>query len=200
MFGYWRDRDVAPLLAALGVAGVRRLALTFEEPLPTGLAGDAPTTDVRLDLADGRYVAIESKYGEWLVRRPRNKRVFKDKYFPQGGERRLGGRRVAAVPSARRGPASRPRAVQVLHAAQLLKHALGLKRSVQRTACSCTCTTIGRGARRPRIARRSSACWRGSCPRSICASLTYQALFRALCAEPTVARDYVDYLGQRYFA
>ena len=80
--------------------------LTFEEPLPTGLPGDPPTADVALARPDGRCVAIESKFAEWLVPRPRSKRVFKDKYFPAaGGDGRVGGGRLAALPSARRGAA-----------------------------------------------------------------------------------------------
>jgi hypothetical protein len=46
VFGYWRDRAARPLLRALGIAGAESARLTFEEPLPTGLAGDAPTADV----------------------------------------------------------------------------------------------------------------------------------------------------------
>ena len=83
VFDYWRGHDTAPLAAALGLPeGSPRLR--FEEPLPTGLEGDPPTTDVALRWPSGRVAAIESKFGEWLVRRPRNKAAFKRKYFPPG--------------------------------------------------------------------------------------------------------------------
>ena len=83
MFAHWRERPVAPLVAALGFAdeGVA-VTVTFEEPLPTGLPGDPPFADVALRWPDGSVVSVESKFTEWLVRRPHNKRVFKDKYFP----------------------------------------------------------------------------------------------------------------------
>ena len=112
VFGYWRGRDQTPLLRRSASTGRGGTRLTFEEPLPTGLAGDPPTVDVALYRPDGRCVAIESKFAEWLVPRPRNKRVFKDKYFRGRACARVGGRRLAALPGARRGAARRPRAAQ----------------------------------------------------------------------------------------
>jgi hypothetical protein len=127
VFSYWRDRDLAPLLRALGVeTSTLTATLRFEEPLPTGLAGDPPTTDIALDLASGERVAIESKYGEWLVRRPRNKRVFKDKYFPPGA---AGVWTAAGLPRCQALAADLQNGherLKYFHAAQLLKHALGL--------------------------------------------------------------------------
>ena len=67
VFGYWRGRDQTPLLRALGIAGPGGTRLAFEEPLPTGLPGDPPTVDVALYRPDGRCVAVESKFAEWLV-------------------------------------------------------------------------------------------------------------------------------------
>ena len=74
VFAYWRGRDQTPLLAALGVGG----------PGGTRLPGEPPTVDVALHRPDGRCVAVESKFAEWLTRRPRGQRVFKDKYFAGG--------------------------------------------------------------------------------------------------------------------
>jgi hypothetical protein len=79
VFGYWRGRDQTPLLAALGVGGPGGTRLEFEAPVPTGVPGDPPTLDVALHRPDGRVVAIESKFAEWLAPRPRSQRVFKDK-------------------------------------------------------------------------------------------------------------------------
>ena len=131
-FGPWRSRDCAPLAAALGIAALpTRLAL--EEPLPTGLDGDPPTTDIAVWGAAGVLAAIESKFGEWLVRRPRNKAVLKDKYFPPGPGvwAELGLPRCERL--AHDLQTGRER-FKHLHAAQLLKHALGLAHGGHRDA------------------------------------------------------------------
>jgi hypothetical protein len=200
VFGYWRGRDAAPLLAALGVAGGGDAEVRFEEPLPTGLPGDAPMIDVVLDRADGLRVAIESKYGEWLVRRPRHKRAFKDKYFPAGADARVWA--AAGLPRcqalAEDLQEGRER-LKYLHAAQLLKHALGLAKSGRRGALVYLYYDW---------AARKAASHRGEidrvlarlCPEVDLRALTYQALFRSLRAAPGVDGAYVDYLAQRYFA
>jgi hypothetical protein len=199
VFGHWRDRDAAPLERALGVAGGRVARLTFEEPLPTGLAGDAPTTDVALELDDGRYVAIESKYAEWLVRRPRSKQVFKDKYFPQGA----GVWSAAGLPAcqalAEDLQAGRER-LKFLHAPQLLKHALGLANSGKRSSVLIYLYYDWPA--------REAATHRAELERVVARLgrelelhvLTYQALFASLRAASGVDARYLDYLTQRYFA
>jgi hypothetical protein len=201
VFGHWRTRDPGPLLAALGVEGVQGARLAYEEPLPTGLAGDPPTTDVAFRTFDGRCVAIESKYGEWLVPRPRNKRMFKDKYFPQG----LGSGvwTTAGLPLcqalAEDLQAGRER-LKLLNGPQLLKHALGLKRN-----CAPGSVLVylyydreGREAVAHRLElERVLARLK---PEVDLRVATYQALFRALRAEPDVASEYLDYLERRYFA
>src|SRR5262245_26533460 len=83
VFDYWVGRDAAPIAAALGL-GHEPCRLSFEEPIPTGVAGDPPFVDVALRFGAGRIVAIESKLGEWLTRRPPNKAELKSKYFPAG--------------------------------------------------------------------------------------------------------------------
>lgn len=203
VFGYWRDRDVGPLMAALGVAGNGAAKLTFEEPLPTGLAGDPPTTDVAVRGAAGVCVAIESKYGEWLAPRPRSRRVFKDKYFPQG---QGGGDGVWAAVGLPRCQAlaedlqnGRER-LKFLHAAQLLKHALGLAKSGQRTAALVYLyydwPVREAATHRDEIDRIIARL----APELDVRVLTYQALFRALRAAPGIDAGYLDYLVQRYFA
>jgi hypothetical protein len=201
VFGHWRHRDPGPLLAALGIEGVAAARLTYEEPLPTGLAGDPPTTDVAFRSSDGRCVAIESKYGEWLVPRPRHKRVFKDKYFPQGPASAIW--TVAGLPrcqalaedlQAGREP------FKLLNAAQLLKHALGLKRN-------CVADSVlvylyyereGREAAAHRL--EIERVLARLTPEVDLRVATYQSLFRALRAAPDVAGEYLDYLERRYFA
>jgi Restriction Endonuclease associating with ARP len=197
VFDYWRSRDTAPLAAALGLpAGSPQLR--FEEPLPTGLEGDPPTTDVALLWPSGGVAAIESKFGEWLVRRPRNKAVFKRKYFPPDGE----------VWSAARLPRCQQLAADIdsgrerfrwLHAAQLLKHALGLKRLDAPAATLVylyydwpSREAAEHAAEVARFAERVAA----DCDFRV---LTYQALHAALAAAGTLDAGYRAYLEQRYF-
>ncbi|MEO8466059.1 MAG: hypothetical protein ABI640_12015 [Gammaproteobacteria bacterium] len=196
-FDYWRGRDSAPLASVLGLpAGSPQLR--FEEPLPTGLEGDPPSADVTLHWPSGHVAAIESKLGEWLVRRPRNKAVFKRKYFPLGGD----------VWSAAGLPRCQALAADIdsgrerfrwLHAAQLLKHALGLER------LGAPATTLvylyydwpsreatEHAAELTRFAARIEA-------EVDFRVLTYQALQDALVAADTLDPQHRAYLTQRYF-
>jgi hypothetical protein len=198
VFAYWRGRDQTALLRALGVGGTGGTRLKFEEPLPTGLAGDPPTVDVALYRPDGRLVAVESKFAEWLVRRPRRQRAFKDKYFPPGRcvWAEAGLPRCQALAAELQDGRER---FKYLNAAQLLKHALGLA-----TGGFADCPLVYLYYDHP---GRESAAHRGEVERArerLAAELelhgvTYQALFAALRGEPDVAREYVDYLAQRYF-
>jgi hypothetical protein len=201
VFDHWRDRDAAPLLWALGLEERGPAHLTFEAPLPTGLEGDAPSADVLLELDAGRYVAIESKYAEWLVRRPRGKRVFKDKYFPIGSD---GGVWAAAgLPRCQALAddlqADRAR-FKFLHAAQLLKHALGLAQSGKRN--SLLMYLYYEWPVREAVTHRSEidrvVAWLA--PELELRAVTYQALFSSLRRAPNVDASYLDYLTQRYFA
>jgi hypothetical protein len=197
VFDYWRGRDTAPLAAALGLPeGSPRVS--FEEPLPTGLEGDPPTADVVLRWPSGRVAAIESKLGEWLVRRPRNKAAFKRKYFPPGDEVWS----AAGLPRCQELAAdidSRRERFRWLHAAQLLKHALGLAR------LDAPATTLvylyydwpSREATEHAVElARFAARISGDCDFRV---LTYQALHAALAAEATLDARYRAYLAQRYF-
>ncbi|HUQ51900.1 MAG TPA: hypothetical protein VM692_06735, partial [Gammaproteobacteria bacterium] len=200
VFDFWRERDTSPLLQALDVAGDGAVRLKLEEPLPTGLPGDAPTADVLLELGGGRYVAIESKYAEWLVRRPRNKRVFKDKYFPAGAGQGVwsaaGLPRCQELAEDLQAGRQRPK---YLHAPQLLKHALGLAHSGRRNSVLVYLyfdwpvrEAETHRAEIERVVARLT-------PEIDLRVLTYQTLFASLRAAPGVDADYLDYLAQRYF-
>jgi hypothetical protein len=201
VFGHWRDRDASPLLRALGVEERGDVRLSFEAPLPTGLAGDAPSADVLLELGAGRCVAIESKYAEWLVRRPRNKRVFKEKYFPDGSD--VGVWSAVGLPLcqalAEDLQADRER-FKFLHAAQLLKHALGLAKSGKRNSVLVYLysdwSVREAAAHRSEIERVVARL----APELELRALTYQTLFNSLRAAPGVDGPYLEYLAQRYFA
>jgi hypothetical protein len=198
VFGAWRDRDHAPLLQALGLGGPGGTRLAFEEPLPTGLPGDPPTVDVALYRADGRCVAVESKFAEWLVPRPRRQRVLKDKYFPpgEGVWAAVGLPRCQALAEELQDGRVR---LKHLHAAQLLKHALGLARNGLRTSALVYLyyerpgkEAVGHRAELGRVVARLV-------PEIDFHVCTYQSLFAALRETPGLEAGYVEYLAQRYF-
>ena len=199
VFAYWRGRDQSPLLEALGVGGPGGTRLELEAPLPTGLPGDPPTVDVALYRPDGRCVAVESKLAEWLVPRPRNKRVFKDKYFAKGQRvwEAAGLPRCQELAEGLQDGRERPR---YLNAPQILKHALGLAVNGLRTS-----TLVYLYYDRP---GREGVTHRAEVD-GIAARLageidlrvaTYQSLFDKLRAMPSLDGGYVDYLARRYFA
>jgi hypothetical protein len=198
VFDYWRGRDQTALLQALGIDGPGGTRLAFEEPLPTGLAGDPPTVDVALFRPDGRCVAVESKYAEWLVRRPRGKRRFKDKYFPPDERVWAAAGLVRCQAFAEELQDGRER-TKFLNASQLLKHALGLANNGLRTS-----TLVYLYYDRP---GREAATHRAEIERVVARLVpeidlriaTYQALFSALRDAPGLDRAYVDYLARRYF-
>jgi hypothetical protein len=197
VFDYWTERDAAPLAAALGLAPLPA-TLSFEEPLPTGLEGDPPTADVLVRFPSGYAVAIESKFTEWLVRRPRNKAVLKTKYFPPGDEvwARRGLPRCQRLAERLQGGAERYR---FLHAAQLLKHALGLAMAAPR-AFELRYLYYDWPAReaaehRAEIERFAAAV----APELAFRATTYQSLVAALALDRSVERAYLDYLCARYF-
>ena len=216
VFDHWSTRDAAPLGAALGL-GAERVQLKFEEPLATGVEGDPPLSDVVLRYESGQIVAIESKFGEWLVRRASNRLDLKPKYF-------AGGKAIweeAGLPRCQRLAEDlrlgRER-FKHLHAAQLLKHALGLVREIRVGAAigNDAVATAGEGPSRsmrelrylyyewphgPAVAHRAElerfADLVGAEIRF--SASTYQDLYRALEADARVDHAYLDYLRARYF-
>ncbi len=199
VFGYWRGRDHTPLLRALGIEGPGGARLAFEEPLPTGLTGDPPTVDVALFRPDGRCVAVESKFAEWLAPRPRGKRPFKDKYFPQGEGvwATAGLPRCQALAEELQDGRGR---TKLLNAPQLLKHALGLARNGLRTS-ALVYLYYERPSREAAIHRAELDRVAGRLAPEIDLRIsTYQALFDVLRDAPGLDRGYVDYLARRYFA
>jgi hypothetical protein len=196
VFDHWSGRDAGPLLRALGRAEPHA-GLTFEEPLPTGLEGDPPAADVALRFADGALLAIESKFSEWLVRRPRNKAEFKAKYFAQAWWELRGLPRCQALANdIQRGA----RRFKWLHAAQLLKHALGLVTCAP--GAGALCYLYYDWPAREAVEHRAeiesfAAAIDAALPFT---ALSYQTLFAALSADPAVDVAYLDYLRARYFA
>jgi hypothetical protein len=199
VFEHWRGRDTAPLVRALGVGSCADAArISYEEPLPTGLAGDPPTADVALRWTDGRLVAIESKFGESLVRRPRSRSVFKDKYFPPGQRvwEANGLPRCQALAEALQ--AQRVR-MKWLHAAQLLKHALGLRRSAA-PAGTLVYLYYEHAGREGDDHRTELGHFAHALAGEVhFVARSYQQLYAALRAETAVDAAYLRYLLERYF-
>jgi hypothetical protein len=197
VFEYWAERDVSPLVAALGLP--RQTAeLAFEAPFATGLPGDPPMVDVALTLAAGSIVAIESKFGEWLAKRPRNKSGLKDKYFPPGRAvwAEHGLPRCQALAADLQSGRER---FKHLHVAQLLKHALGLAVAARAPTMLVYLYYDWQGDA-ARVHREEIARFAGRVAAELeFAALTYQALFAALSQAPEAGAGYVGYLRGRYF-
>ena len=212
VFDHWSARDAAPLVAARRL-GAERVRLAFEEPLATGVEGDPPLSDVVLRCESGRVVAIESKFGEWLVRRTSNRLDLKPKYFAGGRAiwREAGLPRCQQLADDLR--AGRER-FKHLHVAQLLKHALGLAREI-RFGEGVAGDAGEASARTTHELRYLYYEWpsgpadthRGELERFAervgveirFSALTYQDLYRALEADARVDRAYLEYLRARYF-
>jgi restriction endonuclease-like protein len=217
LFDHWSARDAAPLVAALGLDG-ERVQLEFEAPLATGVEGDPPTSDVVLRFASERVVAIESKFGEWLVRRGSNRMDLKPKYFAGGKTvwRDAGLPRCQQLADDLRSGGER---FKHLHAAQLLKHALGLARAIGRAG---TTSSVGAREAAPTVPGHAThglrylyyewpsgpaAAHRGELERFAervgaeirFSASTYQDLYRALRADARVDCAYLEYLRARYF-
>jgi len=198
VFSYWRDRDALPLLCALGLSHeAQDLSLRFEEPLPTGHAGNPPTADVALYWPSGRLVSIESKFAEWLVRRPHHKRVFKDKYFPSSGKvwTEAGLPRCQALAEELQSGAEKFR---FLHAAQLLKHALGLAKSGAREVQLVYLYFEQPGREAPTHRAELERLIARLTPEVDLRVSTYQQLWAAWRETPSIASSYRQYLSQRY--
>lgn len=124
VFDYWRSRDPYPLQYSLHLRE-RITRVSFEENFATGIGGNPPNVDVLLRLENDQYVAIESKFTEWLTPR---ERTLEPKYFPSGMDLWLDQhlpRCQAVANSLREGERS---SFQHLDVPRLLKHVLGLAR------------------------------------------------------------------------
>ena len=122
VFDYWRSRDPYPLQYSLRLRE-RITRVSFEEHFATGIGGNPPNVDVLLRLENDQYVAIESKFTEWLT--PRD-RTIDPKYFADGAERWARAKLPQCQALAFTLQDSAP--FRFLDVPQLLKHALGIGR------------------------------------------------------------------------
>lgn len=197
-FDYWTDRDCVALLEALGIHEPLAAPPRFEAKVPTGLTGNPPNLDVLLKLESGALIGIESKFTEWLSRKRSGRELFKPKYFEDGAElwSRHGLPRCQSLVADLVSGAEIYRALDV---AQLLKHALGL---AVNSASSFALYYLyydlpcpASDTHRKEVAafgERVGAELRFE-------ALTYQELFRRLCASGCGDADYLAYLEARYF-
>jgi hypothetical protein len=121
VFDAWRGRPVGDLGAALGIDRSYEV-WRFESKHPTGLLGKDPNLDVELHAPGWKPIAIESKFVE-TYRQARN--AFKPSYFSEAAS-------WSGLESWRRVAEEIDRGhlfFNSLHAAQLIKHVLGLARS-----------------------------------------------------------------------
>jgi len=120
VFDYWRSRDPYPLQHALRLVN-RITRVSFEEHFPTGLNGNPPNVDVVLRLENDHFVAIESRFTEWLTVRDR---TVEPKYFADGIESWS----LAGLPKCQTlvNSLREDAAFKYLDVPQILKHALGL--------------------------------------------------------------------------
>ncbi len=213
VFDHWSARDAAPLGAALGL-GAERVRLAFEEPLVTGVEGDPPLSDVVLRCESGRVVAIESKFGEWLVRRSSNRLDLKPKYFAGGraiwreaglprcqqlaDDLRVGPRAVQA-PARRSAAEARARARARDPRRRGRRQRCGRGFGAQRRTSFATFTTRGRAGPRSRTEPSSSASRSSSATRFASRPRLIRTSTARFDADARVDRAYLEYLRARYF-
>ena len=197
-FDYWRGRDLGPLRQSLDLP-TRLCGLEFEQKVPTRLGGIAPNLDVMLYGCDGSVFAVESKFTEPFVK-AKHKSFLKPKYFPEGQglwrDAGLLGCQTLAE-SLREGRVR----FELLDAAQLLKHMLGLGRSGHSWTLICLWYGAGESLS-DRYADELAMFSRliGSDSDRFVA-MTYQALFDRLANLVGSEHDgWKSYLQTRYFA
>jgi hypothetical protein len=196
VFDYWRGRDLEPLGRVLD-ATITPHRLSFEAKFPTGLGGIPPNVDVVLHGQDG-VLAIESKFSEPYARSA-SKCYLKPKYFV---DNRLVWLEVGlpgcqSVAEDLRDGRLR---FDLLDAAQLLKHLLGLARCGNRWTLLCLWYRVtGREGDQHADELREFA-RRISDDGARFAILTYQELFgRMIRSLGPEHQQYLEYLGKRYF-
>jgi hypothetical protein len=199
VFQYWEGRTGKALPQAFGYDG-DLARVEIEQQYPTGLEGVPPTLDVTLTLADGRLIAIESKFTEWMTRKRPGLFRLRDKYLRPGTLWADVGLPMCQQLAAE--IAAGAESFLHLDALQLLKHALGLRTSAP--ACYSLMylyyddTGPFAMAERhrdelARFAARVDAQLRFR-------ALSYQALYAAMTAQAGIDQRYLDYLRARYFS
>lgn len=194
VFDHWADPG--PVLRALGFDGVLKGAMRFEAQFPTGLRGTPPNLDVAFELDSGMLVGIESKFTEWLTPK-RSPGSALAKYF-RDGARHWETYGLAACQALAADLAESVLSFLFLDAAQLLKHALGLARTRPNICLYYVYFDLQNDAGQLHRGEIDTFAARVGAELRF-RSMSYQALYRALCRIGGVDADYLGYLQQRYF-
>ncbi len=195
-FDYWRNKDNEILKSALGIKA-EISSINFEQKLSMGMRGRLPNLDVIMTLGDGSFLAIESKFTEWMSKT--SKKAFADSYF-KGKERWT----EAGLPNCQKAAEKIYKNGKsdycYLDAPQLLKHALGLANTHSNR--SNLLYLYFDLADDSYIAKEHLVEINGF-KEEIGGELsfqamTYQEVFQKLKSKST-DQDYLDYLEERYF-
>lgn len=199
VFDYWTDRPKDPLWRALAIEGADDFQ--FEKEFATGLPGTPPTIDVAVFRADGTVFGIESKFTEWMTRRPTRDEPLKPKYFADGRNRwtELGLPSCQALAESLRTGGVR---YTYLHAAQLLKHCLGLATQRPISRVELLYLYFDAPGEESTVHHQELLAFGAAVAGELSFSvLTYQELFRRLqLGRTNETAEYLAYLGGRYFA
>jgi hypothetical protein len=123
VFDFWTERPNSVLAQRLGMKR-QEVTVSFEKQFPTGLRGVPPNLDIVIRGKEDPFVAIESKFTEWMT--PKRKRpVFKGKYFPHG-KRWWAEKGLVECQLIAERIQTNDVVYRFLDVAQLLKHMLGL--------------------------------------------------------------------------
>ena len=194
VFDPWRGHNLTPLAAALG-SEAEPDRLRLEAQYPTGLAGTPPHLDVVLDGPVERTLAIESKFTEPYGSPPSNQ--FRPSYF----DRPIWTGLPTVEELARRIHRSDEK-FESLHAAQLIKHTIGLARALGPKGFELIYLWYRWPSDRAELHENEIDLFASYAVADIgFRSLTYQALMEQLAAggvEP--AEGYLEYWRSRYQA
>lgn len=195
VFDYWRKRDKAPLVAALGYGDKRAVALSFEGKFQTGVRPRAPNIDLVLRFDDGSILALESKFTEWMNHAGR--KALRPVYLEDGASRWTS----KGLPGVQHAADSYLTAgFDQLDVPQLLKHMLGLANQsapwhLMLLWHRCD-EELGRAMDREiESFKRLLGLDAGRF-----SSMTYQSLWKTLAPQVTGAHpEYAKYISERYF-
>lgn len=197
VFDHWRDRHLEPLAAVLGApADVARLR--FEQVYPTGLSGTAPHLDVALLGDSAKLFFIESKfvepYGSGKSGNP-----FVISYFPE--DLKLWSKHgLTNCQTLAQKINDREIRFSWLDAPQLLKHILGLANKFGKDFTLLYLWYDHPSAEATEHRQEVDTFMQHLNGEIDFRTMTYQDLFQKMQDNPAIDKNYVEYLGERYFA
>jgi len=197
VFQYWRSRDVDGIARACG-ASHGKTEMRFERTHPTPLGGIPPHLDVEFHSAgDTSLIAIESKFTELYHRR--TKREIRDRYVTHRGlwADLPGCERLARrICEEQKGKTS----FAHLDAPQLLKHILGLATEYRPSGFELLYLWYDLPSPEASKHRQELREFKEYVSVDVpFRDMTYQELFDVLKISLNADRDYLSYLGERYF-